>query len=263
MLKVCQSMPVISGLAVVGLLLYSASIYLAVLDRAHPGMPLVVGSYCLGSAMILYLLRRGWKSLAAILLGVVLVAALNFTLARLEDIYQPPVAEQSQDPAVELSAKMESIQSRIDALGINTILRADRLISAKSIADSRKRLVKFAMRIQQRDALVRQYLAGNERNLEPSRGETTLKQNTFTKWSELSKAQYAMIALSYDILDFVGDNLEDVALRKDEIIFKTPDQVRRYTEMTNRMSEIRRIELEAWKAIDCLSGKSRLCVVNE
>ena len=253
-------MPVILGLGVVGLLLYGASIYLAVLDRANPGMPLVVGGYCLGSAIILYLSRRGWKLLAAILLGVALVAVLNFTLARLKDINQPPLAELSQDPAAELSTKMESIQSRIDAVGINRILRADRLISVKSIADSRERLVKFAMLIQQRDALVRQYLERNERSLEAGRGETGSKQNAFTKWSKLSKAQYDMIALSYDILDFVGNNLENATLRKDQIIFKTPDQIRRYTEMTDRMSEITRIEIEAWKAMDCLSGKSRRCV---
>ena len=259
MSRLYQSTPLILGFAAIGVCLYSASMYLTVLNQVNPGMPWRLGSYFLGSAMILYLMRRRWKFLPTIILGIAFVAILNLARAKLEGTDRLNISEQSQDKASAFSVKMEDIQSAIDATGFNRILRPEQLISAESIADSQRRLVKFSTLIKKRDALVRQYFGANEGDQGASKGETS-KRNTLEKWNNLSKAQFDAIALSHGILDFVNSNLEGATLRNGEILFKTPDQTRRYKELTNRMNELKRIEMESWKAIDCLSGKSRLCI---
>ena len=257
MSKAHQSTPFILAFAGIGVSLYGASIYFSILNNADPGMPWRLGSYCLGSAVILYLMRRGWKFLPSILLALAFVAILNLTRAQLESTDH--ISKQSRDTASAFSVRMEDIQSRIDSIGFNRILRPEQLMSAESIADSRRRLAKYATLVKNRDALVRQYFEANERSRETGKGKPATG-NTLEKWSNLSKAQFDTIALSYEILDFVNGNLENATLGKDEILFKTPDQIRRYKELTNRMSELKRIEMESWKAIDCLSGKSRLCI---
>ncbi len=256
--KVYQSIPLLLGSAVIGGCLYGVSIYLTILSQANPGMPWRLGSYILAGAMILFLMRRGWKILPSIILGIACLVVLNMTRASLGGVDRANMPEQSQDKASAFSGRMEDVQSEIDAIGFNRILRPEQMLSADSLADSQRRLVKFATLIKKRDALVRQYFEVNEGSQEATKSEPS-KGNAIEKWNNLSKAQLDAIAMSRDILDFVSSNLKNATLSNGEIFFKTPDQMQRYKELTNRMNELKKIEIESWKAIDCLSGKSRLC----
>ena len=253
MSKVHQSLPVILGFAVIGLGLYNEALYRSLLDHDAPAMPWRLGSYCIAIAMGLYLMRRGRTPLVSILVGVAVVAVLNLLLVQHGRVTQQDATEQSHEP-MSISARLEGIQRQVDALGINRILRPEKLGSAEGIAVSRQRLARFAHLIQERDALLQGYADANRIKMEAAEG------NPVAKWNRLSKAQKDTIALSYEILDFANGNLADAKLRKDEITYKTPEQVRRYKALTGRMDELSEIELQAWNAIDCLSGKSQLCL---
>ena len=97
-------------------------------------------------------------------------------------------------------------------------------------------------------------------NLQAPEANPVARNKPLAEWNKLSKAQKETIAISHEILDFAKDNLADSKLRKDEIVYKTPAQIRRYKALTDQMNELSKIELAAWRAIHCSPGNAQLCL---